>query len=356
MHSYLIVDDSDGLENSVYKAGERMIKWTLEDMNLPLKFSWKIARGEAAFKNNFLVRLKLDDLEGLGEVAFNQRYGEDKERLKEEFDTFSRDFPQDISSIEQIMDYTTKLELSQSLRFGIEAAFVDYLVKASGQGISELLGVPSVQSARTSFSLPIMGPEEIRDFLLTHNVARFDSLKVKVDAQSAKEILAEVFKHYTGRIRIDGNECWTKAEDVLEFLRSLPDINRIDFLEQPLSSDCHEEMVELKKLSPVELFADESLTDQNVTEYFSERFHGVNIKLMKSGSYLKAIHQLRQARRLGLKTMVGCMIETSLGISSAMAISYGADYLDLDGCLLIEKDPFNLLHEDSGKLFHTDLH
>lgn len=333
-----------------------MIKWTLEELTLPLKFQWKISRGESLSKNNFIVRLALDDVEGLGEVAINIRYGEDRTRLFEEFEAFSRDFPQDIASVEQIVDYTTRLHLSSSLRFGIEAAFVDYLSKASGQLISELLGVPAVQSAKTSFSLPIMKATEIRDFLTTHNVNRFESLKVKVDAESAEQIMKEVFKNYHGRIRIDGNECWREAKDVLAFISTLDDLDRVDFLEQPLASDCHDEMIRLKIESPLDIFADESLTDQNVTDYYTDRFHGVNIKLMKAGSYLKAIRQLRDAKKLGLKTMVGCMIETTLGISSAMAISYGADFLDLDGCLLIEKDPFNLLHEDCGKLFHTDVH
>jgi glutamate racemase len=74
---------------------------------------------------------------------------------------------------------------------------------------------------------------------------------------------------------------------------------------------------------------------------------------MKSGGYLKGLKQIRQAKILGLKTMLGCMIETSLGISSALNISSGVDYLDLDGFLLIKKDPFNILTEENGKIFFS---
>lgn len=332
------------------------MKWTLETLELPLKVLWKISRSETQHKQNFLVRLKCDDLEGVGEVAFNGRYGESAEILKEDFERFCREFPNEMGSVEQLVDYCLQKEVAASLRFGIESAFVDYLVKASGQGINQLLGVPSVQSARTSFSLPIVDPGSIKNLIESLQLARFETLKIKVNKDSAHDAVKEVMKYYHGKVRVDGNECWNEPIEVIQFLKSVPELDRIEFLEQPLRAELHEAALELKTISPVLLIADESLTDQSVTEYFSERYHGVNIKLMKAGSYLRAIRQLREARRLGLKTMIGCMIETSLGISSAMAISHGVDYLDLDGCLLIEKDPFNLLHEEKGKLFQSSLH
>jgi L-Ala-D/L-Glu epimerase len=332
------------------------MKWTLEPLELPLKILWKISRSESNHKQNFLVRLKLDDLEGVGEVAFNVRYGESAEALQEDFERFSREFPAEMNSVEQLVNYCLKKEVCASLRFGIESAFVDYLVKASGQGINELLGVPSVQSARTSFSLPIVEPGSIRKLIESLQLNRFETLKLKVNKESASDTVRETMKYFSGKIRVDGNECWSEPMEVIQFLKSVPDIDQLEFLEQPLKAEFHDAALELKLISPILLIADEALTDQSVTEYFSERYHGVNIKLMKAGSYLRAIRQLREARKLGLKTMLGCMIETSLGISSALAISHGVDYLDLDGCLLIEKDPFNLLHEEKGKLFQSSLH
>ena len=75
--------------------------------------------------------------------------------------------------------------------------------------------------------------------------------------------------------------------------------------------------------------------------------------MMKAGGYLRAIKQLRQAKSLGLKTMLGCMVETSLGISSALNIAGGVDYFDLDGCLLIKEDPYKLISEENGKIFYS---
>jgi glutamate racemase len=332
------------------------MKWSLEEIELPLKFNWKLSRSETQIKHNFIVRLQVDELTTCGEVAFNTRYEESRERILKEFDEFSRDFPDDVDSVEDVMKFCSSRDFCKSLRFGVESAFVHYMALATDRSVPELLGVPFMSSAPTSFSLPILDISDIEDFILDHDLKRFDVLKVKVNKESALSTVETVFNAFSGKIRIDGNECWESAQEVLEFIGAISDLGRIEFLEQPIRSDCHNEAKKLRDLSPILLMADESLTSQDVTEYYAERFHAVNVKLMKAGSYMKAVLQLRQARELGLKTMVGCMIETSLGISSALNISYGTDFLDLDGCLLLKEDPFKLILEENGKLFRSDLH
>lgn len=332
------------------------MKWSLEEIELPLKFNWKLSRNETQVKYNFVVRLEVGDLTACGEVAFNSRYEETRERVLEEFEEFQRDFPEDVDSVEDVMKFCSGRDFCKSLRFGVESAFVHYMALATERSVPELLGVPFMSSASTSFSLPILDVSEIDDFIKDHNLNRFDVLKLKVNKKSALSTVETVCNAFSGKIRIDGNECWESAQEVLDFINAISDLGRIEFLEQPIKSDCHAEAKKLRDQSPILLMADESLSSQDVTEYYAERFHGVNIKLMKAGSYMKATLQLRQARELGLKTMVGCMIETSLGISSALNICYGTDFLDLDGCLLLQEDPFNLILEENGKLFRSDLH
>lgn len=332
------------------------MKWSLEEIELPLKFNWKLSRNETHVKHNFIVRLEVGDLTACGEVAFNSRYEETRERVLKEFEEFQRDFPEDVDSVEDVMKFCSSRDFCKSLRFGVESAFVHYMALATDRSVPELLGVPFMSSASTSFSLPVLETSEIEGFIQEHGLARFDVLKLKVNKESALSSVETVCNAFSGKIRIDGNECWETAQEVLDFIGGISDLGRIEFLEQPIRADCHNEAKKLREQSPVMLIADESLTSQDVTEYYAERFHGVNIKLMKAGSYMKAVLQLRQARELGLKTMVGCMVETSLGISSALNICYGTDFLDLDGCLLLKKDPFNLILEEKGKLFRSDLH
>jgi L-alanine-DL-glutamate epimerase-like enolase superfamily enzyme len=104
----------------------------------------------------------------------------------------------------------------------------------------------------------------------------------------------------------------------------------------------------LKKTCPFDLIADESIEDQGDFDFLKTQFHGVNMKLMKAGGYLNGLKILNSAREKGLKTMVGCMIESSLGIYSAYNLASNVDYLDLDGFIIIKDDPFNLLVEENG--------
>ncbi|NOT80087.1 MAG: hypothetical protein HOP07_13915 [Bacteriovoracaceae bacterium] len=330
-----------------------MFTWSIKELELPLKFTWNISRNSSDTKKNFCVKVKNGSIEALGEVAFNVRYGESRELILEKFEEFKNNAPQDFNGVESLVAYLESTDLPQSLKFGIESSFVHYISILSGKAVPLLMGTTIVSSVKSSFSIPIMEIGKIESFIIENNLKRFSVLKVKVNQEIATDFCNEVLKHTNVPLRIDANESFMSARDTLNFLEKFKDINRIEFLEQPLSSSAHEESLELKQHSPVMLIADESVTNEEVNQYHVERFHGVNIKLMKSGGYLKALKQLRQAKRLGLKTMLGCMVETSLGISSALNIAAGVDYFDLDGCLLIKEDPYKLISEENGKIFYS---
>ena len=161
--------------------------------------------------------------------------------------------------------------------------------------------------------------------------------------------LEAVSKNYSGPIRLDANESFKTSNEVLTFIDSIKYIN-VELIEQPLHRDNIVEAKILKSKSVIPLIGDESLANNDVTPDYLDCFHGLNIKLMKAGGYNQAIKQLRQCREIGLKTMVGCMVETSLNISSALNISANCDWLDLDGHLLLDNDPFTLLSENRGVL------
>ena len=97
--------------------------------------------------------------------------------------------------------------------------------------------------------------------------------------------------------------------------------------------------------------ADESITNEENFYILAQQFHGINMKLMKAGGYINGLNILNEARKYGLKTMIGCMIETTLGISSAMNICYNINYIDLDGSFIIKNEPFKLVTEENGRLY-----
>jgi len=329
-----------------------MLKWSIKEIELPLKFSWNISRNSSISKTNFIIQVKNGSFEANGEVAFNVRYGESKELILEKFNEFQELAKNtEFNGVESLIAFMDQLELPQSLKFGIESSFVHYLAKLSGKTVAQLLGVNTAHSGKTSFSIPIMEMAKVESFIVENKLERFHFLKIKVNKENATDFTNLVLKNSKVPLRIDANEAFEGTSEVLKFIDSISQKSRIEFLEQPLPASFHEEALELKKHCPLTLIADESVTKESIDEYFKERFDGVNIKLMKSGGYFKAVKQIRQAKMLGLKTMLGCMVETSLGISSALNISAGIDYLDLDGFLLLKDEPFHLLQEENGKVF-----
>lgn len=332
-----------------------MFNWTIKEIELPLKFTWNISRNSSDIKRNFIIEVKNGSVSAKGEVAFNVRYGESREMILEKFEEFKSQAPADFTGVESLVSFMDSMDLPQSLKFGLESAFVHYISILSGKTVAQLMGTNTVSAVKTSFSIPIMEVGKVEAFIKENNLHRFSVLKVKVNRDNAQDFCREILRLTNVPLRVDANESFETASETMKFLETFPDIKRLEFLEQPLKASLHEESLELKKLSPVLLMADESVTKEEIGAYYPERFHAVNIKLMKAGGYMRAVKQLRQAKLLGLKTMLGCMVETSLGISSALNISGGVDYFDLDGSLLLKEDPYNLIMEENGKIFFSHI-
>lgn len=330
-----------------------MFSWSIKEIELPLKFTWNISRNSSDIKHNFIIEVRNGSLKALGEVAFNVRYGESREQILEKFEEFKAAAPSDFNGVESLVAFLDTMDLPQSLKFGIESSFVHYVSILSGKSVAQLMGTNVVSSVKTSFSIPIMEVGKVEAFIKENNLARFSVLKVKVNRENAHDFCQEILRLTNVPLRVDANESFESASETIKFLANFSNISRLEFLEQPLKSELHEEALELKKHSSVFLMADESVTKEEIGEYFKERFHGINVKMMKAGGYMKAVKQLRQAKVLGLKTMLGCMVETSLGISSALNISGGVDFFDLDGSLLIKDDPYKLISEENGKIFYS---
>lgn len=326
-----------------------MLEWTLKRIELPLKFPWKISRGTAHSKTNFIVTVDIDGTKGQGEIAFNTRYDESENSIESGFQEFLNHGAEELNSLEGLISLVNELDLDSSLCFGLESALAHANAAMSGQSIHQLLCAPQVHGVATSFSLPIMQPEDVLGFMQKHNLHRFPALKIKLGAEGALDLVKAVQANYSGPLRLDANEAFTTPEEYMQLCDGLKGMN-IQFIEQPFPAASFELYRAVKEKSPYLLIADESVTNGDIFPEYKELFHGINVKLMKAGGYMRALKQLRTARELGLKTMLGCMVETSLGISSAMNLATNVDFCDLDGCLLISEDPFNAVREENGIL------
>lgn len=319
----------------------------LEKIHLDLKVNWKLSRNQTTFKENFIVHLETEKGHFRSEVAPNIRYGETVSNIQDEFSAWASTV--NLSLIQNLNDLDSALLglKLHSLRFGVESALISYLAAKEEKSITQYLGLLPPKPVPTSFSMPIIPVNEIEDYLKP--LGRFQSLKIKVNAETGTEMLQEIRKHTSAKLRVDANEGWTDLDTFMKFQETLKGMN-IELIEQPFPSSMVDEYKALRKMTPYALLADESIEDVGNFSELKEQFHAVNIKLMKTGSLIKARNLLNEAHEHGMKAMIGCMIETTIGISYGMLFGGMVEFVDLDGFLLIKDEAFGLVEEKDGIL------
>jgi L-alanine-DL-glutamate epimerase-like enolase superfamily enzyme len=319
------------------------MKISISKKELELKVNWKLSRNETLVKENFFITAEDGGYKGMGEIAPNIRYGETSDVIISDFEKIKN-----IKFDSKLFSKQIKqLNLCHSFSFGLESALVHLESIKANVSVFEYLNLAEPPKVSTSYSVPIMEECELKEYL--QKIERFDYIKIKVSRDNAESFVKAIARLTDKPLRIDGNEAWDNLESYLIFEKSIEHLN-IQFIEQPMKSSMVEEYKKLKPISKFEIMADESIESDVDMQLISQQFHSVNIKLMKASGYHNAIKLLTEAKSLGLKTMIGCMIETSLGISSAINIASLGDYFDLDGSLLIKNDPYDLIQESKGIL------
>lgn len=326
-----------------------MLYWTIEKLILQLKHAWSISRGSATTKTNFYIKVSDGKVWGLGETAPNARYGETPEKILSEFAIALNNELPIVKSVEQLHELLNNFKISNALKCGIETAFIDYWCKKNKISPFKLLGSKAPAHVATAFTIPIIAPEKVVDFHLKFHLNRFKYIKVKIDKNQPLELINEVHKHCEQPLIIDPNEAFNDVDELLKVMdacRHMP----ILLFEQPMPSYMHDEYKYLKKQCKFPVFADESvLTTQDLPQVKKE-FDGVNIKLMKCGGLKNALKLLKEAKMYQLQAMIGCMVETTVGIRNAYYLASEAQYIDLDSFMYIDSEPKELVGEENGML------
>jgi L-alanine-DL-glutamate epimerase-like enolase superfamily enzyme len=326
-----------------------MLQWSIEKKVLELKYAWAISRNTSDTKTNLFVTVSDGTYSGIGEAAPNVRYNESPDDLQSQFNTFLKKEISQLNKVEKLNERLERLKLSNALKFAIESAFVHYLAKRKKQNVYDFLDLKFPPSIFTAYSIPIMDIGRMKDFYADNKLSRFRFIKIKVNNENALDVVSHLSQICEQPLIIDANEAFQDVEQCIYFLERIKK-RHIEFIEQPLSSSMVDESIYLKRYSPFTLFADESITSEADFTLLRKMFDGINMKLMKAGGYLNGINLLREARKAGMKTMIGCMVETTLAISSAMNLCSLADYADLDSWLVVKNEPFNLIKENNGEL------
>ena len=217
----------------------------------------------------------------------------------------------------------------------VDIALHDLAGKRLGLALPELLGTPR-EVQPTDFTIGIDEPAVVAE--RAARAARFPALKIKLGGPADLETLEAVRGVYGGPIRVDANTGWTPEVAVA----LLPECVRlgVELIEQPFKARRLDQMGWLQGRSPLPIVADESAVVEADLEGLVGVVQGVNVKLAKVGGVGPALRMIRRARELGFRIFLGCMEETGLGIAASAALAGLADWVDLDGNLLLAEDPF----------------
>jgi L-alanine-DL-glutamate epimerase-like enolase superfamily enzyme len=324
--------------------------------DLKLAHYWKISSGGnmGGVQEFPVALLELTDDEGvigLGECAPSSRYGENVAgglEFLSQLDAHKLSF----GDVAASTSYVDSLAPGQfAAKAAVNVALLDGAARKAHQSLHTFLGLEFRERHHvTSFSIGIDRPAVIREKTLA--AAPYPILKLKVGVPDDQANFAALREAAPGkRVRVDANEGWRTKEQALEMIEWLARDGHVEFVEQPMpAASPPGDLAWLKNRSPLPLFADESCLSARDIGHCAESFHGVCVKLSKTGGLHSAMEVLRAARSAGLATMLGCMIESSVLISAAAHLAALSDHLDLDGNLLITNDPFAGVTAENGVL------
>lgn len=307
----------------------------LRAYDLKLKHTFTISRESIDFQPSLIVELKSDGFSGYGEATSNPYY-------KTTVPVMMADLNKIRSIIESTTDETPEafwakvhpyLKEDMFALCALDMAYTDLYARKKGKKLYELWEYKVDKNPLTDYTIGIASIEKM--------VSKMKELpwpiyKIKLGTHEDIEIVTELRKHTDAIFRIDAN-CGWGIEETINNAVALKKLG-VEFLEQPMKADNWEGHKEVYKHSVLPIIADEScIIEEDVAKCHSH-FHGVNVKLVKCGGLTPGRRMIEEAKKLGLKTMVGCMTESSVGISAIAHLLPELDYVDMDGALLLAED------------------
>jgi L-alanine-DL-glutamate epimerase-like enolase superfamily enzyme len=301
---------------------------------LPLAEPFVIARDTTETAEVVWVELEHGGVSGYGEAAPIERYAETPWSALEYVEQANELLGDDPFALDEIMARLPEHEYAA--RAAIDAALHDLCGKLTGLPVWRLLGLRR-SGPPTSWTIGLGDPDQMAR--KAEGAAGFKSLKLKLGGRDGLDVdrVAAVREVWDRPIRVDVNEYWT-LDEALDALPRLAELG-VDYCEQPLRAR-DPAGVELRRKSSIPIYVDEDCHTLADVRECAEDAHGINIKLAKSGGIREAIRMAHAARALGLGVMLGCMVESGLGIAAGASIASLCDHIDLDGNLLLREDPW----------------
>ncbi len=329
------------------------MKLRLHDIHLPMRHPFTIALGTTTVQHNLLVELEQNGVVGYGEGASSHAY-----------ESFTADSMRAaLEAVRPAIERETLADPAQLWdkllpvlghnRFALcalDEAAHDLWGKLRAAPVWKLWGLELKNLPLSDYTIGIDPIDK-----MVAKMKEFDGwpiYKIKLGTDNDLAIVRELRKHTNAIFRIDANTAWT-ADQTLAFAPELKQLG-VEFLEQPLKRDDWAGMKRVYRECALPVIADESCLVEEDVAGCAGFFHGINIKLTKAGGLTPARRMITRARELGLKVMVGCMNESSIGISAIGQLLPLLDYVDMDGAVLIAKDIASGVYLDKGRAVFPD--
>ena len=323
----------------------------LHDFNLKLKHTFTISRQSFNTKPTLIVELKDGNYSGYGEASSNPYYKITIQKMMKDLE--------DLRTIVELATETPEefwkkmypyLKGNMFALCALDLAYNDLYARKKGVKLVDLWNYKTTNNPLTNYTIGIASIEKM---LAKMKELPWPIYKIKLGTKDDIKIIKELRKHSNAIFRVDANCGWT-VEETLQNAIALKKLG-VEFIEQPLQADDWDAHKKVYQNSVLPIIADESCQVEDDIAKCYNHFHGVNVKLVKCGGLTSARRMLIHAQELGMKTMVGCMTESSVGISAIAHLLPLLNYVDMDGALLLAKDIAKGVNIKDGVVHYSDL-
>jgi L-alanine-DL-glutamate epimerase-like enolase superfamily enzyme len=325
----------------------------LHAFDLPLRHTFTISRESIDVQPTLVVELSQDGQSGYGEATSNKYYGFTVERMAQDLDALRRQLAATRLTDPARLWAECQPALAENpfALCALDQAAHDLWGKLHGQPVWKLWGLSTARIPASDYTIGIDTIEvmvaKLREF------PGWPIYKIKLGTDRDLEIVHELRQHTDATFRVDANCGWT-ADQTIANSRELAPLG-VEFIEQPLQADRWDDIRRVGMASALPIIADEScIVEADVPRCFQACYWGINIKLVKCGGLTPARRMIDQARQLGLSVMVGCMTESTVGISAIAQLLPLLDYVDMDGAVLLAQDIATGVRLDRGRCLYPD--
>ena len=324
----------------------------LHEYELPLKHPFTISRGTITAQRTLIVELQQDGMSGYGEATASNYYNSSMDLMRTRLQAMQPLLDSEIFRDTESFWNLCALHLADTpfVLSALDCAAHDLWGRLENAAVHQLWGLDPNDAVKSSFTIGIAGVNEMIAKLA--EMPGWPVYKIKLGTKRDIEIIQALREQTEAVFRVDANCGW--APDEAAALSSKMAQQGVEFIEQPLPPEAREQQAELFRNSALPLIADENCVGEADVLQCVDHFHGINIKLCKCGGLTPARRMIAAAHDHGLKVMVGCMTESSVGISAAAQLTPLLDYADIDGAVLLAKDAGDGVRLHKGKLTFPD--